>query len=104
MDPQLVVASRTLEDRRVAGRSVHCAVRTLTDGGFVMEGQVLGGGEYEWARRLDAGQTARLGALLGVAPADLLDAVVTRFPDAASFEEHLREHGLDGTFWSRRED
>jgi hypothetical protein len=89
------------------------AVSLEADGGLSIEGHDLGRDveeffgcrEYEFTRRLSRRETAALRQLLGVKRrGDLLAVVAERFATTADLERFMKDHGIEGTFWSRTGD
>jgi hypothetical protein len=106
MAPRTVVLTDLTDERGTVWRAV-----TLTDDdGLALCGHdlgrgvrsVFGVGEYEFERRLSPRETEALGELLKVPTGgDLLAGIAARFPAGGGLEAFLKEHGIDGRFWSR---
>lgn len=89
---------------------LHREVRLLPDGRLKFIGHDLGDGveeffgvyEYEFERTLSADEVAQLRTLLGVSPeGDLIGSIRARFASSFDFSGFLKEHNLEGEYWSR---
>jgi hypothetical protein len=99
-----------LADLRDVDGTMWRAVNLTEDGGLALVGHDLGAGverifgcsEYEFERRLTAGDTAALRSLLGLEETgDLLTAIEGRFASTPELEVFLKDHGIEGQFWNR---
>ncbi len=106
MSARTVVVVSTHDD----GGTVHRELQLLDDGTLLVVGQDLGPrvqryfgeDEYEFVRRVEPAQVARLLETLGTeASADPLDVLRQRFSDTGPLEQHLERHGIESSFWSR---
>lgn len=100
----------TWETTRQGGSSFHRWVTLHDDGSLTIEGHdlgdtprdALGGGEYEFCRRVTPAGVARFRQVLGLpADAPLLPALRARFERTADIEQALAEAHIDTDFWSR---
>lgn len=98
-----------LADTRDAGGVTYRAVRLTADRRLVIEGHDLGPDveshfgryEYEFERKLSAGETERLAELIAVPLDELLAAIGAGFASSHELEAYLHEQDLTGEFSSR---
>ena len=99
-----------LIDAKEQGGTVWRAVTLTEDGGLAIRGHDLGPrvedffgcSEYEFERRLSAQEVGALCEILVVPTGvDLLAVIAERFPDTSDLEKFVKEHDIEGQFWSR---
>ena len=102
-------ASLTVEERHDADGLLVRRLHWYDDGSLAVEGHDIGAGverffgtsEYEFWRRWSPDETRRIIEPLGLPGADPLAELRDHFSSTHALEQHAKELGLEGAFWSR---